>query len=157
MSDDYAAVLDFLTAHNALTLATTGPEGQPHAAALFYAYLPDLTLIFLSEPNTLHARHIGEGAPVAVTIQADGQDWRRITGLQMHGFAVPTDDPAMRAAYLARYPFIARTDLLLRALQKVRFYKITPTWIRLIDNRLGFGHKEEYFIDPNLAESEPKE
>jgi len=145
MSSHYQPILDFLFAHNTLTLATVGGDG-PHAAALFYAYTPDLTLIFLSEPDTLHARHIGQGAPVAVTIQADGQDWRRITGLQMHGVARPAGESA-RKVYLARFPFIVRTEILTRALKNIRFYKLTPQWIRLIDNRLGFGHKQEWHFD----------
>ncbi len=136
-------LLAFLAAHNTLTLATVGEDGQPHAAALFYAYTPDLHLIFLSEPDTLHARYISEGAAVAVTIQADGQAWQRITGLQLHGWAQPADDAA-RAVYLARFPFIARTEVLAQALKSVHFYEIIPTWIRLIDNRLGFGHKQEW-------------
>ncbi len=143
----YQPLLDFLAAHNTLTLATVGEDGQPHAAALFYAFTPELQLIFLSEPDTLHARHIGEGAPAAVTIQADGQDWQRITGLQMHGMVRPAGDSA-RQTYLARFPFIARTETLARALKDVRFYEITPAWARLIDNRLGFGHKQEWRFDP---------
>ena len=139
-------LIGFLSAHNTLTLATVGDDGRPHAAALFYAFTPDLRLIFLSEPDTLHARHIGEGAPVTVTIQADGQDWRRITGLQLHGWAEPADDTA-REIYLARFPFIALTETLARALKSVRFFKITPAWARLIDNRLGFGHKQEWHFD----------
>jgi len=139
-------ILDFLAAHNTLTLATVGEDARPHAAALFYAHTPDLRLIFLSEPDTLHARHIGLGAPVAVTIQADGQAWQHITGVQMHGLARPAAADA-REVYLARYPFVARTDVLARALKTVRFYEIIPTWIRLIDNRLGFGHKQEWRFD----------
>jgi uncharacterized protein YhbP (UPF0306 family) len=139
-------ILDFLAAHNTLALATAGAGGQPHAAALFYAYTPELRLIFLSEPDMLHVQLIGEGAAVAVTIQADGQDWQRITGLQIHGWAQPAGDAA-RAIYLARFPFIARTEVLARALKSVRFYEITPRWIRLIDNRLGFGHKQEWHFD----------
>ena len=140
---DVQRLFHFLAAHNTLTLATVGPGGEPHAAALFYAFTPDLHLIFLSEPDTLHARHIGPGAAVAVTIQADGQDWRRITGLQMHGMARPASDAA-RQIYLARFPFIARTETLARALKNSRFYEITPAWARLIDNSLGFGHKQEW-------------
>ena len=136
-------VIDFLAAHNTLTLATAGAAGQPHAAALFYAFTPELRLIFLSEPNTRHARHIGKGAAVAVTIHAHSQDWQHITGLQMHGWAQPAEDAA-RAIYLARFPFITRTTTLARALKAVHFYTITPRWIRLIDNRLGFGHKQEW-------------
>ena len=31
-------------------------------------------------------------------------------------------------------------------LNTVAFYQITPTWIRLIDNSRGFGHKEEIWL-----------
>ncbi len=143
---DHQAILDFLQAHQTLTLATVGPDGAPHAAALFYAYTEDIHLIFLSDPDTQHARHIGDGAPVAVTIQADGQDWRRITGLQMHGMASPVGERA-RSIYLARFPFVARTETLVQALKKVHFYEIVPTWVRLIDNRFGFAHKQEWRFD----------
>ena len=140
------SILDFLAAHNTLTLATAGADGGPHAAALFYAYTPDLRLVFLSDPESKHGQHIGKGEVVAATIQADGQEWRRITGLQMHGFAEPADD-AMRSVYLARFPFVSTASSLTRAMEKVQFYQITPTWIRLIDNRLGFGHKQEWRYD----------
>ncbi len=142
-------VLDFLAAHNTLTLATIGPDGMPHAAALFYAFTPDLRLIFLSDPKTRHAQHIGTGrAHVAATIQADGQKWQSITGLQLHGIASLAEQGA-REVYLARFPFIyiARTGPLARAMSKVEFYQIVPTWVRLIDNRLGFGHKQEWRFD----------
>lgn len=139
-------LLDFLADHTTLTLATVGPDGLPHAAALFYAFDDDLNLIFLSDPSTRHARHIGARAPVAVTIQADGQAWQHITGLQLHGVATLADETA-RIRYLARYPFIARSEALARALKNVQFYSITPHWIRLIDNRLGFGHKQEWHFN----------
>ena len=139
----YQKVLEFLSGHNTMTLATVGEDGQPHAAALFYAFTSDLHIIFLSQPETLHARHIGSSANVAVTVHADNQDWQNITGLQMHGWASRADDAA-RTVYLSRFPFIARTQALARALKSVQFYEIRPTWIRLIDNRLGFGHKQEW-------------
>ncbi len=142
-------ILDFLVAHNTLTLATVGPEGTPHAAAVFYAYTPEAALIFLSDPNSQHGQHIGQGGVrVAATIQADDQQWQRITGLQLHGIAAVADHNA-REVYLARFPFIyiARTGPLARAMSKVIFYQITPTWIRLINNRLGFGHKQEWRFD----------
>ena len=142
-------ILDFLAAHNTLTLATFGPDETPHAAAVFYAFTPEARLIFLSDPGSQHGQHIGrDGARVAVTIQADGQQWQRITGLQMHGIASLADRDA-RDVYLARFPFIyiARTGPLARAMSKVAFYQIVPAWIRLIDNRLGFGHKQEWRFD----------
>jgi uncharacterized protein YhbP (UPF0306 family) len=138
-------IVDFLARHNTLTLATIGPEGDVHAAAVFYAHAPDLRLIFLSEPGSRHCQHIASHPQVAVTIHADGQRWQHITGVQLHGRAEMAG-PDARDIYLARFPFVylARTGPLARAMKKVEFYQIVPTWIRLIDNRLGFGHKEEF-------------
>lgn len=144
----------FLSAHNTLTLAAIGPDGAPHAAAVFYAVADDLTLYFLSDPKTLHAQHIGAGAAVAAAIEENNQDWKSIRGLQLHGFAAPcagTDEEDLaRAVYAARFPFVARASDVLSAtlagpLSRARYYQITPTWMRLIDNTLGFGHKEEWW------------
>ncbi len=138
-----SSLYDFLLAHHTLTLATVDDSGHPHAAALFYAVAEDLRLVFLSDPHTYHARHIGQGAWVALTIQDDGQSWQAITGVQIHGFARPGGSDA-RAIYQARFPFIARAEILAQAVKQARVYEILPTWARLIDNRLGFGHKQEW-------------
>ena len=138
----------FLAAHNTLTLATVGPEGAPHAAAVFYAVGPDLTLYFLSEPKTLHGQHLKDGAQAAATIEANNQDWKNIRGLQLRGFAGPCIEPdeeeTAREVYAARFPFVARAETLAGPLSRARYYKLVPSWIRLIDNTLGFGHKEEW-------------
>jgi len=55
------------------------------------------------------------------------------------------------AAYLTKYPFVATaqggaTDGALELagpLANSRFYVIETDWMRLIDNTLGFGHREE--------------
>ncbi len=140
----------FLAAHNTLTLATVGADGQVHACAVFYAVGADLALYFLSEPKTLHARHIGEGAMIAATIEDNNQDWTSIRGLQIRGLARPCNGEGAvnaRALYAARYAFVGRVQTLAGPLARARFYQITPSWFRLIDNTLGFGHKEEWQVE----------
>ena len=141
----------FLAAHNTLTLATVGADGQAHACAVFYAAGPELALYFLSEPKTLHARHIGEGPlMIAATIEDNNQDWISIRGLQIHGLARPCtgeDVDNARTLYAARYPFVGGVQTLAGPLARARFYQITPSWFRLIDNTLGFGHNEELNIE----------
>lgn len=140
----------FLAAHNTLTLATVGADGQVHACAVFYAVGPNLALYFLSEPKTLHARHIGEGTIIAATVEDNNQDWTSIRGLQLRGFACLCDgDDAdtARTLYAARYPFVGRVQTLAGPLARARFYQITPSWFRLIDNTVGFGHKEELNLE----------
>ncbi len=140
----------FLQAHNTLSLATIDDRGRPHACALFYAYGPDLTLYFLSDPRTAHARHLKDGAPIAATIENNNQQWQSIQGLQLHGIAYPCSEPfeeeIARELYMERFPFVAGASRLATALARARFYKIIPTWLRLIDNSQGFGHKEEWQI-----------
>ena len=145
----HSRILSFLAAHNTLTLATISADGHPHACALFYAVGPGPTLYFLSDPGAEHARHIGDGNQIAATIQQDGQAWQEIRGLQLRGYAAPcitaSDQAAAREIYAARFPFVATASRLAEALARARYYKITPSWIRLIDNTLRFGHKEEWW------------
>jgi uncharacterized protein YhbP (UPF0306 family) len=144
----HSRIFFFLTAHNTLTLATIDADGLPHACALFYAVGPGPTLYFLSDPTTEHARHIGDGIQIAATVQQDGQAWQEIRGMQLHGFAAPcitaSEKTAAHKIYAARFPFVATASRLAEALARARYYKITPSRMRLIDNTRGFGHKEEW-------------
>jgi hypothetical protein len=153
MSDDARArILAYLAAHSTLTLATER-EGKPWANALFYAN-DGFTFYFVSDPKTRHADHLRRNPRVAATINEDQDDWRAIQGVQLEGVCEEITNPveAARALkiYAAKYPFIA--DLLRApkelgsAMAKARFHKITPTWIRLIDNTRGFGFKEEIYL-----------
>ncbi|RME86336.1 MAG: pyridoxamine 5'-phosphate oxidase [Caldilineae bacterium] len=140
-------IYTFLNAHNTLSLATVADDGTPHACALFYAVAPDLTLYFLSDPNTLHGRHLESRPRVAATVEANNQDWKDIRGIQLRGRAgrcPATDLHRARALYAARFPFVARAETLAGPLQRACYYRLVPDWIRLIDNTLGFGHKEEW-------------
>jgi uncharacterized protein YhbP (UPF0306 family) len=145
-------ILAFIAAHNTLTLATEC-RGKPWANALFYAN-DDFTLYFMSDPKTRHADHLKNNPHVAATVQDDQHDWRAIQGVQFEGTCHEITNPveATRALtiYATKYPFIGE---LLRApkeidsaMAKARFYKLTPAWIRLIDNARGFGFKEEIHL-----------
>ena len=158
MTDDLRQRIDaFLAQHTTLTLATACPDG-PQAAALFYAHDVAFSLYFLSEPRTHHGRNLAADHRCAATVQADGQDWHQITGLQIEGWAVPVSTPedwdVAYEVFQAKFPFVGVAlkgrDLiamtLFGPLARSRFYCLTPRWIRLIDNHLGFGHKEELVL-----------
>jgi uncharacterized protein len=109
--------------------------------------LDDMSLIFISESKVRHSQNVAHDSRVAATVYADGQQWQTIRGLQLEGVCTPLSGEAAetaQTAYLAKYPFIAADPFLAGMLQKVTFYKILPTWLRLIDNSQGFGHKEEF-------------
>lgn len=141
-----ARIKQFLAAHTTLTLATVAEDGRPQAAPLFFAEMDDLSLIFISETKVRHSRNIARDRRVAAAIYADGQQWQSIRGVQLEGECVALSGPAAdqaREIYLAKYPFIKADKLLAAMIYFVTFYKISPAWLRLVDNSQGFGHKEE--------------
>lgn len=152
-----AHIRAFLAQHTTLTLATTGPDGVPAAAAVFYAADDELNLYFLSEERTEHGRNLLRDATAAGTIQADGQDWRSIRGLQLRGTArVAGGGELARAVsvYGHRFAFIAGLlagqsgpAVLTGPLARARFWVLRPKWIRLTDNTVRFGYKEELRLD----------
>jgi uncharacterized protein len=144
----------FLENHTTLTLATVGDDGLPAAAAVFYAHDTDLNLYFLSEEHTRHGQNLLIAPQVAGTIQADGQEWRSIRGLQLRGLVslVPASDLAHAAAvYGRKFAFVGALfaggegpRALISPLARARFWVLRPTWFRLVDNTVSFGFKEEW-------------
>lgn len=143
----------FLAEHSTMALATVDADGVPSAAAVFYAHDRGLKLYFLSEERTRHGQNLLRCPTVAATIQADGQDWRDIRGLQLRGTAgVLTGAEVAHAAtcYGRKYAFVgallagrAGPDVLTGPLARARFWVLRPTWFRLVDNTVRFGFKEE--------------
>jgi hypothetical protein len=146
----------FLAAHTTLSVATVGAGGTPAAAAVFYAHDADLNLYFLSEAGTQHGSNMTAGSGVACTIQADGQDWRQIRGLQISGWGMlvtPTGMPHATAVYSRKFAFVGALLAGLQApgvlagpLARARFWVLRPRWFRLIDNTRGFGFKDELVL-----------
>lgn len=152
-----ARIQAFLAAHTTLTLATVDEHGDPAAAAVFYAADDAFNLYFLSEERTEHDQNMLRQDAVAGTIQADGQDWRMIRGLQLHGHAQVVKGSELVHAtttYGRRYAFVATLlagqggpGVLSGPLARAHFWVLRPTWLRLIDNTVRFGHKEELRLE----------
>jgi uncharacterized protein YhbP (UPF0306 family) len=142
-------LLAFLRGHQVLTLAVAGNAAAPHAAALFYAVDDKLRFYVVTDPGTLHGEAMAGGCPVAGTVQRDQQSWHQLQGIQFHAPRAEQllDDRSRRQGwgiYTTRFPFLPGNDVLTAALAKTALWRIEPDWIRLVDNRLGFGHKEEW-------------
>ena len=72
----------------------------------------------------------------------------QIRGLQLHGTcqglpAGEEHDMAMEL-YMRRFTFIAESPDLRRAVESQQLYRVTPTWLRWIDNSRSFGFKHEW-------------
>ncbi len=140
-------VLAFLGEHHVMALSTVGSDG-PWAAAVFYAH-DGLRLYFLSAPGSRHSENLARDPRVAATIQRDYDDWPGIRGLQIAGHVrqvAEADEAHVRALYQSRYPLIGGgagvPRKIMEALDKIRWYEFAPEDIYLIDNTLGFAHRE---------------
>lgn len=146
-------IVRYLASHHVATLATAG-AGRPWAAAVFYASR-DLTLYFVSDPASRHCRNLHDHPTAAVAIHENYDDWRQIQGVQLEGTvdAVPANElPGALRAYSAKFPFV-KEMLTPQGLFRVRgrtltarFYRLSPMRILLLDNRRGFGHREELSV-----------
>jgi uncharacterized protein len=116
-----------------------------------------LNLYFLSEERTEHGRNLLADARVAGAIHADGQDWRRIRGVQVRGQARLATGTALvhaAAVYGRKYTFVAALlagnggpGVLAGPLARARFWVLKPVWFRLVDNAVRFGFKEELVLN----------
>jgi uncharacterized protein YhbP (UPF0306 family) len=142
------SVLNLGAKHSTLTLATTTASGLPQAAPLFFAAAADGSLIFVSAAESRHSLNIAANGNAAVTIYGDTWSWNDIAGMQMEGSvsAIPAgpERDAAWETYKAKFPFVVGfQDYVSRS----HFYRFTPRWVRLIDNRVRFGYKEEFTVD----------
>jgi uncharacterized protein YhbP (UPF0306 family) len=143
-----ARVLAYLRTHRVMTLATQG-AGGPWAAAVYYANA-GFKLYFLSSPASRHCRNLAADPHAAAAIQEDYADWPEIKGVQLEGEVAElrdADERHARALYGEKFPVVRGASgaaaALARALEKVRWYRLTPRRLWFIDNSLGFGHRDE--------------
>lgn len=136
-----------LARRSTLTLATTTGGGLPQATPLFFAAAPGGSLLFVSDARSRHGASIAANGEAAVAIYGETWRWNEIAGVQMEGSVRAILDGSERASalgtYRAKFPFVAEfTEQLARS----NVYRFTPRWVRVIDNAVRFGYKEEFTI-----------
>lgn len=147
-------ILSYMESHNTMTLGTC--QGDiPWAATVFYAS-DGFRLYFFSAPDSRHCQNLAVNPRVAVTIQEDYHDWRKIKGIQLEGKVAAVSSLLEKgkamAAYLRKYPEVMKifTDpssgVLYQAFLKVKFYCVVPERIFYIDNEQGFGKRQELIL-----------
>lgn len=147
-------LLAVLRETNALTLATLDPDGTPRATPLFFAVDLDqvsdghlvlpFSVLFLSDPASAHSLDLARDPRASVALYPGETDWRSLRGAQMKGHAERLQGGASERAlttYRQRIPIAAELE---DAVAHSAVYRFSPAWARLIDNRRGFGHREEW-------------
>jgi flavin prenyltransferase len=128
-----------------MTLATTGASGAPHAAAVYFTGGADNMLYFFSDAGSQHSQDLRANPQAAATIHPLLDGWQEIRGLQLRGeVSVVEPGPEWDKAweqYLVKFPF---TGDLKEIVARNTLYAFHITFARIIDNRRGFGFKEEW-------------
>jgi hypothetical protein len=128
-----------------MTLATSSPGGDPHAAPVYFAADETLRLYFFSDPQSQHSLDLSKNARAAAAIYPECRDWQEIRGLQLHGEVRPVPPgPEWDAAwklYAVKFPFVTGLKAIV---ERNALYAFIPRWVRLVDNRRGFGFKQEW-------------
>lgn len=142
------AVARLLDTHSVLTMATLH-AGRPHAVSLIYAN-DDLSLYWLSSPDSRHSLALQDSPAVSITIARQYTDFQEICGLQMRGDAwCVTDKKEIERGVTClsvRYPFLKQFQSgaahLMKQFDAASVYRFDANEITLIDNGRGFGFKQ---------------
>jgi uncharacterized protein YhbP (UPF0306 family) len=136
-------IIDFIGEHHILTLAITR-DNLPWCATCYYAYLKEENqFIFTSGHETRHIRDVvdGNNYRVAGTIALETKIVGKIRGIQFTGLMTDltgTDltlrEGVAKARYLRRFPIA-------RLMPELHLWSLAPDYIKMTDNRLGFGTK----------------
>jgi len=128
-----------------MTIATSGPDSEPHAADVYFACDEQLTLFFFSDASSLHAKDIHRDPRAAITIHADQAGWEQILGLQMRGVIEVISSRTLWQqvweVYREKFPFVNDLEDVVAVNQ---MYGFKPGWIRLVDNSQGLGFNQEW-------------
>ena len=146
LNRDLAPIRVLLEETTTMVLGTRMPDGTPRATPLFFATDDSLRPIFLSDPASVHSRNLAASPQASAAMYPEEGDWRKLRGVQMTGLARALDGSeaeAARRTYARRFPFVAE---LASAMAASRMYAFTPSWVRLIDNRRGFGFQQEWSL-----------
>jgi uncharacterized protein YhbP (UPF0306 family) len=129
-------VVRFFRKHHVLTIATT-VGNEPWCANCFYVYLEEENaLVFTTDSDTRHGKEFVENPKVAGSVVLETLVIGKIRGIQFQGIVSEPDGDLLaraKSAYLKRFPIAALMD--------TRLWIVKLTYIKMTDNRFGFGKK----------------
>jgi uncharacterized protein len=135
-------IIRFFRKHHVLTIATT-VNNEPWCANCFYVYLEEEnSLVFTTDPDTRHGQEFIKNALVAGSVVLETHLIGKIRGIQFQGIISEPENKLLqkaKSAYLKRFPVAVLMD--------THLWVVDLTYIKMTDNRLGFGKKEIWVKD----------
>jgi len=129
-------ITGFINEHHVLTIASAAGD-KPWCANCFYVFLEDeAAFVFTTDDDTRHGQEFEKNPIVAGSVVLETNIVGKIQGIQFSGLAErPGKELHKRAkrAYLKRFP--------VAALMNTSLWVVSIDYIKMTDNRLGFGKK----------------
>lgn len=136
MKNPEKRIVDFINEHHVLTLATC-VDNNPWCANCFYVWLEEENcLVFTSDDATKHIQDVSVNSKVAGSVVLETSIVGKIQGIQFRGtMEIPKKELAskVKKVYLKKFPFAV--------LMKTSLWVVHVDYIKMTDNRLGFGKK----------------
>ena len=145
-------IRSFLQTSRTASLATVSADGRPSVCNVQYTQDDEFNLYYVSSQHSEHSVNITNDANVSVAVYAHDDRAQNIHGLQIkgeaHALSEAADCNAAWEFYTSKFAFAAALPQFAKIIQQETFYKITPHWLRWIDNRKEFGWKVEKTLQP---------
>ena len=117
-----------LEASTLCAISTLGPRDRAYVNTAYFAWAPDLRIIWLSEPAARHSRNLRSNGSAAIAVYDSGQTWGKPDrGIQLFGDA--------RAGGTDAEEIYARRVSAYERRESYRFYELVPTRVKLFDER----------------------
>lgn len=147
-------IIDLLSRHRILTIATNRADGYPQATVVSYAN-DGFVIYFFTDRDGQKAQNIARDPRVSVAIANDYHRPLDIKGLSLGGQAVIVDDKSeVDHAYsllLARYPEYRVLPKPNR--REIAMVRVMPEIVSVIDYEKGYGHSDLVRVtEDDLAE-----
>ncbi|MGE3249050.1 MAG: pyridoxamine 5'-phosphate oxidase family protein [Hyphomonadaceae bacterium] len=145
-----ALILDIIAKHRVMTVATLRPDGWPQATTVGYAS-DGMTLYFLCGADSQKAANLSSCNKVSLTIDDDADQIMELKGVSMAATAEFVLDPALVSKLytmlIAKYP--GAENLPPPDPATVRYVRLTPKVISVLDYSKGFGHTDLVAVEPD--------
>jgi uncharacterized protein YhbP (UPF0306 family) len=129
-------ITKFISQHHVLTLATSG-KNMPWCANCFYAFdNKNIRFIVTSDDNTRHIKEAVQNPLVSGSIVLETKIPGKIRGVQFSGKLIKpneTETKKIKSLYIKKFPYSAA--------MQINLWIIDAEYIKMTDNRLGFGKK----------------
>lgn len=127
----------FIKKHHVMTLGTSSGGNIPWCASCFYVFLEEQNwFVFTTDEDTRHGIEMIKNPIISICIALETELTGKIRGVQITGRArraLGEEGKKASKAFISRFP--------IAMLKKTTLWIAEPEYMKMTDNRLGFGKK----------------